>query len=81
MDVRQEVRGSLFRTSHRAFDIVQHREPTQITMFGAFRLTNPLSGGLLWYVALWHPIAHRLPHLDLQRPHGITVYCNRTTGC
>lgn len=37
-------------------------------MFGPFRLTNPLSGGLLWYVihsalllnapwiALWHPL-------------------------
>jgi hypothetical protein len=45
-------------------------------MFGAFRLTNPLSGGLLWYVAPWRPIAHRLPHPDLRRP---TTY-NMTPG-
>lgn len=33
---------------------VQPRQAsTPPAMFGAFRLTNPLSGGLLWYIALY----------------------------
>ena len=46
---KKNVRGSAFQNIaivNRT--LVQHRNTTHLAMFGPFRLTNPLSGGLLW---------------------------------
>lgn len=50
-DVRQEVRGSVC-AEYRDFNCASPASrPQHINMFGPFRLTNPLSGGLLWCVS------------------------------
>lgn len=60
----KKVRGSVFgRNIATSIAAVQHRQPQHITMFGPFRLTNPLSGGLLWCDSLYfsaYPLAQLL---------------------
>ena len=54
--IRQESpRECLWKNIATSIAAVQHRQPQHITMFGPFRLTNPLSGGLLWCDSLHFP--------------------------
>jgi hypothetical protein len=54
--IRQESpRECLWKNIATSIAAVQYRQPQHITMFGPFRLTNPLSGGLLWCDSLYFP--------------------------